>query len=197
MKIFNLQPKIHNLKPDKGFTLLEMLVSISIFMVVMLVAASALLSIIDANGKAQSLKSAINNLNFALESMEKEIRVGTDYACGYSTIASSCPNGETVITFKSSKDLDGNSSIDDYATYRFNSSDNSIERCFNSLSSCALGSPFTRMTSPEAKITDVKFYIPTVSAPQRVLITISGEAGSKEKTKTKFNLQTTVSQRSF
>ena len=73
----NLQPTTYNLPPNLGFTLVEMLVSISVFLVVMLVAASSLLSIIDGNNKAQSLKSAINNLNFALEDMEKNIRVGT------------------------------------------------------------------------------------------------------------------------
>ena len=51
-------------------------------MVVMTVASGSLASIIDGNGKAQSLKSAVNNLNFAMENMEKNIGVGTDYVGG-------------------------------------------------------------------------------------------------------------------
>lgn len=191
----NLKPIIYNLKPNLGFTLLEMLVSISVFLVVMLVASSSLLSIIDANQKAQSLKSAINNLNFALESMEKNIRVGTNYS------ASGCSSANTCIIFDSYKDLDGMGDFDnlsDLVIYRHNG--NSIERCETTPSiKCddPINDPFTRMTSAEVKITDMKFYISSLPTPQRVLITISGKAGAKEKTQTKFNLQTTVSQRTF
>lgn len=189
----NLQPTTYNLKPSRGFTLVEMLVSISVFMVVMLVAASSLLSIIDANNKAQSLKSAINNLNFALESMQKNIRVGTNYTCNYGG-TSSCPNGDIVMDFKSYKDLNDDTFINDYVTYRFNGS--SIERCISVNSSCLNGGAFTKLTAPEVKITYMKFYVNNSSQP-RVLITISGEAGNKERIKTNFNLQTTVSQRAF
>ena len=191
MKIKNLPPRLiggrattYNLKPNKGFTLVEMLVAISTFMVVMLVAAGSLVSIIDGSNKAQSLKSAINNLNFALESMGKNIRVGTGYSgetC--SSLDSSCAG----ISFKSYKN-------DEYITYRFNNE--AIERCIGVSSVCSSGSTFTRLTAPEVKITDMKFYI-RGNVPQRVLITISGEAGNKERLKTKFNLQTTVAQRSI
>ena len=63
----------------KGFTLVELLVSIAIFTIVMLMAISSLFSILDLDRKAQSMKSVMNNLNFALDSMAREIRVGSDY----------------------------------------------------------------------------------------------------------------------
>ena len=189
----NLQPTTYHLQPNKGFTLVEMLVSISVFMVVMLVAAGSLLSIIDGNSKAQSLKSAINNLNFALESMQKNIRVGTNYTCNYGG-TSSCPNGDTVMDLRSYKDLNNDTLINDYVTYRFNNS--SIERCISVNSRCSSGSVFTRLTAQEVTITDMKFYVDNSSQP-RVSLTISGEAGTKQKIKTNFNLQTTVSQRAF
>lgn len=163
-----------------------MLVSIAVFMVVITVATGSLLSIIDANNKAQSLKSMIDNLNFAIESMAKNIRVGTDYGC------SQCVNGDSFINFiYKSK----------YITYRFNSADHSIERCIGSASYCTAADTFTRLTANGVTINNLKFY--TVAgdmisgSPARVLITLSGEAGAKEKLKTKFNLQTTVSQRLF
>ena len=169
-----LSPITYHLKPSRGFTLIEMLVSISVFMVVMTVAAGSLLSIIDANGKAQSLKSAVNNLNFAIGSMAKEIRVGTDYKCDNSD----CSLGADNINFTSSSNQD--------IKYNFNS--NSIERCISSL--CQ------QMTAKGVNIDSLKFYIKG-SNPARVLITVSGTAGTKVKLQTKFNLQTTVSQRSF
>ncbi|MDE1988424.1 MAG: type II secretion system protein [Patescibacteria group bacterium] len=183
----NLKPITYNLKPSRGFTLVEMLVSIAVLMVVMTVASGSLMSIIDGDNKAQSLKSAINNLNFAIESMAKNIRVGTDYSCV------NCSSGDTSISFISSKKK--------YVTYRFNGGNSSIERCVGASSYCVDSDIFTGMTAKEVKINDLKFY--TVKGdkfsnrPGRVLITVSGEAGAKEKIKTKFNLQTTVSQRSF
>lgn len=181
-----------NLQPKKGFTLVEMLVSISVFMVVMLVAAGSLLSIIDANNKAQSLKSAINNLNFALESMQKNIRVGTNYS------GASCSPADTCIIFDSYKDLNGDGNMNnDTVIYKYNDTEESIGRCENiSGVTCNLSSNFTRLTAPEVKITDMKFYVDNSFQP-RVLITVSGKAGSKARTQTDFNLQTTVSQRAF
>lgn len=188
----NLKFFSRNLSSTRGFTLVEMLVSISVFMVVMTVATTSLLSIIDGNNKAQSLKSAINNLNFALESMQKNIRVGTNYSGG-----TNCPEEDTCIIFDSYKDLNDDSDMDnDTVIYRYNNTDKSIERCENPGFSCNLKSKFTRLTAPEVEVKSLKFYISS-SQPPRVLITLRGETGSKQKIKTNFNLQTTVSQRAF
>jgi prepilin-type N-terminal cleavage/methylation domain-containing protein len=189
----NLPPTTYHLQPSaKGFTLVEMLVSISVFLVVMLVAASSLLSIIDGNNKAQSLKSAINNLNFALEDMEKNIRVGTDYS------VNGCSSANACIGFTSYKDSasDGN----DFIVYRLNNK--SIERCIKptatTISNCLSGD-YVRMTAPEVQIDHLGFYpsSPSGIEKKRVFIVIGGSTGSKEKIKTEFNLQTTVSQRGF
>ena len=74
--------KKNPLKNNKfGFTLVEMMVAIAVFSVVMVVASTALLSIIDASRKAQSIKTAINTLNFALDGISKDVRVGIEYQC--------------------------------------------------------------------------------------------------------------------
>ncbi|MEK9182226.1 MAG: type II secretion system protein [Patescibacteria group bacterium] len=190
----NLPPTTYHLPPTRGFTLIEMLVSIAVFMVVMTVASGSLASIIDGNGKAQSLKSAVNNLNFAMENMEKNIRVGTDYVGG-----ESCSPADTCIGFTSYKDSasDGN----DFIVYRFNAE--SIERCVKPNSSYLISScnatDYIRLTAPEVHIDYANFFpsSPSGTAKPRVLIVIGGSAGTKERIKTKFNLQTTVSQRQF
>src|ERR1035437_4413090 len=83
---------------SSGFTLIEMLVSIAIFMVVAVIAVAALLKIVDANRKSQTLQDAINNINFAMDSITREIRVGSTYDCNASgeltgsvATASACP----------------------------------------------------------------------------------------------------------
>lgn len=68
-------------KLQHGFTLVEIIVSIAIFIVVAVVALGALLKIIDANKKSESIKSVVTNLNFALDSMARDIRVGSHYIC--------------------------------------------------------------------------------------------------------------------
>lgn len=86
-----------------GFTLIEMIVSLAIFSVVAVIALGAMMKIINANKKAQSLLSAMTNINYALESMSREMRVGSNFSCGdipynidsssYSTNVADCNTG--------------------------------------------------------------------------------------------------------
>ena len=69
---------------DSGFSLVEMMVAIAIFMVVAVVAVAALLKIVDADRKSQTLQDAVNNINFAMDSITREIRVGSAYTCSSS-----------------------------------------------------------------------------------------------------------------
>ncbi|HEY5383439.1 MAG TPA: type II secretion system protein [Candidatus Paceibacterota bacterium] len=82
----------------KGFTLIEMLVSIALFSVVMVMALGALLSLSVADRKAEALKSAVDNLNFALDSMSRVIRTGSGYHCG-SVLGGDCPGGSNEFVF--------------------------------------------------------------------------------------------------
>lgn len=64
---------------SKGFSLIEILISLAIFAMVVTAGAAAILSSISANQKAQSLNSVITNVNLALEAMAREIRLGSNY----------------------------------------------------------------------------------------------------------------------
>jgi prepilin-type N-terminal cleavage/methylation domain-containing protein len=84
----------------KGFTLIEVLVAISIFAMVMLVATGAVFSIVEANRKTHSLKSVMTNLNFALESMTRDIRVGSRYGCDTEiSVPGDCVTGGSVFHY--------------------------------------------------------------------------------------------------
>ncbi len=72
---------INTLKKNKGFTLIELMVSISIFMMIMTVAMGSLLITLDAKKKAEALNFTMDNLNFAMESMTRSLRMGTSYYC--------------------------------------------------------------------------------------------------------------------
>ena len=65
----------------RGFSLIELMVSLTIFSILMVVSVGTLLTLIDANAKAQALSSATTNLSFALDSITREIRTGHYYRC--------------------------------------------------------------------------------------------------------------------
>lgn len=67
---------------QQGFTLVELMVSLTIFSIVMLVSTGTLLIMIDVNAKAQAIYSSTTNLTFALDNMTREIRTGYHYYCG-------------------------------------------------------------------------------------------------------------------
>lgn len=186
----------------KGFTLIEMMVAIAVFSIVMVTAMSALLNVIDANNKARSIKTAINNISFALEGISKDMRMGTEYECFLR-------DGNCVgIKYKSPRvELKG------YAYYKFQpgqdgESGQVLECLEKDGRNCTSPSDFQPITSAEVNLTDVKFYVLGVEnslnsvdsgtkTQPRMIMTISGTAGpaNKPKLQTTFDLQTSVSQR--
>jgi len=171
-----MRKKIYN----KGFTLIELMTAVSIFIVIMTVSMGSILSIFDANRKSRSLKTVMNNLNLALESMSREMRYGRSYNCG-SDGDPNCSSGGTLMSFTSS---DGAS-----ISYRF--SNNSIEK------RTGTGS-YVMVTAPEIVIDDMTFYtigaLTTDTLQPKVLIKIKSHAGSGVG-RSDFTLQTLVSQR--
>jgi prepilin-type N-terminal cleavage/methylation domain-containing protein len=74
----------------KGYTLLELIVSVGIFSVVMLAATAAYLSLISLDRQARATTDVVTNLSFALDSMAREIRAGKLYACNDSSTVVNC-----------------------------------------------------------------------------------------------------------
>jgi prepilin-type N-terminal cleavage/methylation domain-containing protein len=183
-----------------GFTLVEMMVAIAVFSIVMVTAMSALLNVIDANNKARSIKTAINNISFALEGISKDMRMGTDYACGNNIEPNGdCTGGGNVIKYKSPRAILSNGTRE-YAYYKFEGT--KLFECLSndSVACNYLSGPWTPITSSEVTLTSVKFYIigaesyDVLTTQPRMVMTVSGEAGTKEKLKTTFDLQTGISQ---
>lgn len=192
---------------QRGFTLIEMMVSMALFAVVAVVAIGALLKIVDANKKAQAIETSINNLNFVLESMSREMRLGTNYSCYGSsgeiptTLSSSrsCDAaGNWAIGFNSSKTVGGDSGCNLIYAYAFE--DGVLQKAEQA--SCGGALTFSPVISNDTNLdSQIAFDI----ASARVVSSGVGEpyaqfhfrgsAGVKEKTKSTFDLQTTVSQR--
>lgn len=64
-----------------GFSLIELMVSLTLFSIVMTASVGTLLVLIDANAKSQALYTAMTNLSFALDSIGRNIRTGYEFNC--------------------------------------------------------------------------------------------------------------------
>lgn len=81
---------------QKGFTLVEMLVAIAIFMIVVTTTLGAFLKMVDINKKVQSVRNAMDNANLAMETMMRNIRLGYDYSDGGQSISFTNQDGTPV-----------------------------------------------------------------------------------------------------
>jgi len=172
----------------KGFTLIEMMTAVSVFLIVMTISMGAILGIFNANDKVGSLKTVMDNLNFAVETMSREVRFGSRYHCGLGnfSVPENCAGGANSISFLSN---DGTQQVH----YRLIGT--SIEKSINANNPSAIYVP---VTAPEINIQDLKFYVTGAtldSLQPRVVIVIKGSAGAKPSSQTEFTMQTAVSQR--
>lgn len=185
----------HKLSRRRAFSLIELMVAVSIFSVVMLIAVGSLLSMIDANRKAQAIKSVINNLNFAIESMVRNARVGTNFHCENDSFVNNaespldCAAGGILFAFEGQfgSPLDPNDQI----VYRINGTQ--LERSTDS------GTNFIAVTAPEVVIDKLTFYVtgaPRLDSLQpHMVVIIQGHAGRDKRSRTEFNLQGGATQR--
>lgn len=176
----------------KGFSLIEVIVSIALFAVILTASLGSLLVIIDVNRQTKAIKLVVNNLNLAMEGMSRELRVGSNIcATDNQDFApdASCntgAGGQDSIYFTT--DVGEISS-------RFRLHNNSIERRIGS------GGTSLALTGSDITVDDMLFYIRGVgeSGPQAdiqpsVLIVLAGHVQQADQI-VNFNLQTVVSQR--
>ena len=180
---------------QRGFTLVEMIVAVGLFTVVMLISLAALLSLVDANRKARSIESVMNNLNIALDGMVRNMRMGSAYHCGTVNLTEpqDCPTVPgTSVAFLRFGGTAGD--VNDYLVYTYNEVSKRLER-----KEGANATPFA-VTAPEIEIDDLKFYVvgttPGDGDQPKIVIVIKGTVGAdKVRTRTTFSIQATAVQR--
>lgn len=172
-----------------------MIVAIALFSIVMVVCVGALLSLVSANRKAQSLQSVMNNLNIALDGMARTVRMGNTYdgstgCTGNTEGPQDCTEGSTQLSFQPYGDATEPTWI-----YNFNSATHSIERSTSgSISGAA------PITAPEVTIEDMRFYVVGTergdTVQPKVVIVVKGSAGAPgTSARTTFHIQATAAQR--
>lgn len=165
------------LKRQQGFTLIEMMVAVSIFVIVAFIVVSTLLTLSYAYKKAQKMRLLMDNFNFALQSMSINIREGVSYQGGggeisFTPIDSWVEGSNKRICYK----LEGDR----------------IKKCDNDCATCSGGS---YITSSDIKVTDLQFTI-GIGDKKLVKIFVKGTAGNN-RDKTEFAIQNSVSQRNM
>ena len=176
----------------KGFTLIELMVAVALFIVIMTISMGSILGVFDANRKSRALKTVLNNLNLATESMAKEMRFGRNYHCGeqgQDEDPRNCANGgDDYMSFLSSDGVQ--------ITYQLDTVNDAIEKQVGSGESIPI-------TAPEIEIDSLTFF--TIGAGNsggnavlqpKVIIIIRGHAGAGDS-ESEFTLQTLVSQRTL
>lgn len=162
---------------NQGFTLIEMVVAVGVFTIVIVITLASFLNISDIQNKSIALRVVNDNINFAVETMVRDIRTGKNYC-------SSC-SGSSMFNFTNSRG--------EQVVYRL--SGGVIERSSDG------GLNFISLTSEEVNIDNFVFTVTgeEVGDAEQPLVTIniSGSAGKKGRIITDLSVQATVSQRSL
>ncbi len=191
-----------------GFTLVELIVSMSLFIIVVFITTSAFLNLAQLHKSARATMVAINSVSVAIESMARNIRIGDTYRCNdfYSPfypdpttaarlIPQDCPGGGTEILFYTpDSSYPGGSML---TGYRYKPSNESPPNMM--VEGRDYGTCCSILTSPDnVKITNLTFYVTGTQGGSleqpRVRIVLQGE--TKTKPVSKFNIYTSVTQRS-
>ncbi len=172
----------------RGFTLIEMMVSVSIFVIVAFIVVSTLLTMSYAYKRAQKMRLLMDNFNFALQSMSLNIREGKKYSL---CLDGSCIKLKTLNGPEMCYSLETIGSGSDKRGYiRECTLDNNV--------SCPCVNRGSRLSSADIDVNKLNFTLldpnPNIQL-KAVKIMIGGVAGAGTRASTSFFIQTTVSQR--
>lgn len=186
-----------------GFTIIEMMVSLALFTIVMTIATGAFLSLIGGSNQLQGEQTVMTSLNFAMDSMTREIRTGTKYYCviGISfpsdvTSTQDCPNGDDAFSFVESGNSLSGGTAGGRIVYFLDSTDG------NKLMRKIGDSPAQSMLSSDVLLTSLRFYVSgahsnsdngdTIQPTVTVIVTAQDPSDTLGKV---YTLETTVTQR--
>ncbi len=87
-----------------GYTIIETMIAISIFLVVVTIGTGSLLNANLIHHKSSDMRSIMDNMSFVLEDMSRSLRVGTSYRCFFtesiptsaSLVPQDCVDGNTI-----------------------------------------------------------------------------------------------------
>ncbi len=173
---------------ERAFTLIEMMLSLTIFSIVITIIMGTIITIVDVNRKSQSLSVVMNDVNFAFESLTRSFRTGR-------------------IDLDASGILDRSGSVHPMNQITVINQNN--DRVVYKLENKSVMREITRVgepapvivaiTSPQVEVENLTFtvFYGDDNRQPRVLIKIDGEVSVSPTISSRFSIQTTVSQRNL
>jgi len=166
-------------KKQKAFTLVEVLVSVSLFAIAIIALSQVYIAVIRSERVAYALLNSENSIRNSLEVMARSIRLGKDFEILLE------PEGEKLCFDYHSEGIWKNS------CYRFNVYDHTLEKSSE-------GDSFVSMLDPQLEVNYGKFYTKGGRIDSQLTIIINLEVSTHAKQQEYlFNLQTAVTPRSL
>lgn len=194
--------QIMSYKKSGGYTIIETMVAVSIFLVVILFGMDTLLNANLVHNKSEDIRSVMDNLSFIMDDISRNLRTGYNYHCGSVlsgyTETQDCLLGGGVLAFEAQSGDPTN--LADQWVYKIYSNDGNVT--YDIAKSTNSGATWVNLNTDEIKIDSNKsgFWV------------TGAEKGSADDTQplatvrltgvityknidTPFSLQTSVSQR--
>ena len=201
--------KLEIKKRKNGYTIIETMVAISLFLVISIYGMGSLLNADLVHHKSEDMRNVMDNMSFIIEDMSRNIRTGYNFRCfsvgeeidkrGDPTLDDprSCPSGGWAIAFDW-QNGDPLSPSDQWVYYVSN--DNKLFKSTDGATS------FIQMTPDEVVVDSVSGFTIFGAEPPNIddtgdlqqpfmNISLVGKILLKNEIETPFSLQTSVSQR--
>ncbi len=116
MKIMRTKERKH---AEGGFTLIEMMVAVTIFTVIMVMGIGALLNISLSDQKSRSQRAVNDSVSFIMEDIVRNIRIGNTYHCLTTTTNMASADGDLSSPLAGPKSCSNNTSTFAIGVERF------------------------------------------------------------------------------
>lgn len=83
-------------KNEAGFTIIEVMIAMAIFIVIVTVGMGATLDAISQHYRTQNMRTVMDSLNFMLEDMARNIRLGSHFHCQLGSEVSTSTDGHVA-----------------------------------------------------------------------------------------------------
>lgn len=186
-------------KQQSGFTLIELMVSLMIFIVVVLAAVGSLYAVNTASKKVQAMRSVLDNLTFAIEAMSRTVRTSASVVCGGSLNTSGNPNCPFSSPATNSMLLVSSTlGTEQLVEYRLGANTNGNGAIQKRFQESGVWTNWISLTAPEINIQKLQFYVDGASSADgkqsAVQVFVGGQAISNGET-SPFAIQTFISER--
>ena len=178
------------IQKNRGYTIIEMMIAISVFLVIITVGMGSLLNTSLIHSRSQNTRSVVDNLSFMMEEMSRNLRTGYNYHCGSFGSGPRDCTGDRILSFTASDSSQ-------WAYVINTGSPSSILRSVNGVSG-----PYINLLPSDVTIDFNSSPYPFVvtgsgvgdNKQPFVTIRLSGKITDKNGVVTPFSLQTSVSQ---